>query len=365
MVALAAARLRARTHGSSPSSRTDIAAGTGEAKVEFGPETATSNTRRLYDLGMAAQRVRIVDSHTEGEPTRVVVSGGPDLGEGTMAERAERLRREFDWFRTGVILEPRGSDILVGALIVPPTDPECATGVIYFNNAVVLGMCGHGTIGLVKTLEHLGRIGPGVHRIETPVGTISAELHADGAVTVNNVPSYRHAKDVEIDVPGYGKVVGDIAYGGNWFFLVYDHPLEIGVHKIDELMAFSSAIRRTLDADGVTGTGGAVIDHIELYCASPNPGVHSRNFVLCPGMAYDRSPCGTGTSAKLACLVADGKLHQGEEICQESVLGTCFYGSVRIVDGVIHPSVRGTAYITLEGELLFDVNDPLRHGIRP
>jgi 4-hydroxyproline epimerase len=314
---------------------------------------------------MAADRVRIIDSHTEGEPTRVVVSGGPDLGGGTVREQAEKLRNEFDWFRTGVILEPRGSDILVGAMIVPPSDPSCALGVIYFNNAIVLGMCGHGTIGLVKTLEYLGRIGPGEHKIETPVGIISAGLRSDGAVTVHNIPSYRRAKDVEVEVPGYGRVVGDIAYGGNWFFLVYDHPLEIGTHNIDELMAFSSAIRRALDSQGITGADGDTIDHIELYAPSPNEGVHSRNFVLCPGMAYDRSPCGTGTSAKLACLVADGKLKDGEEICQESVLGTCFFGSVRVVNGITYPSIRGTAHITLEGELLFDPDDPLRHGIRP
>jgi 4-hydroxyproline epimerase len=315
-------------------------------------------------LGMV-DRVRIVDSHTEAEPTRVVVSGGPDLGAGPLEERASRFRAEFDWFRRSVILEPRGSEVLVGALLLPPSEPANAAGVIFFNNVDTLGMCGHGTIGLDKTLEYLGRIVPGEHRIETPVGVVTAVLHDSGEVTVRNVHSYRLAKDVQVEVPGYGQVTGDIAYGGNWFFLVYEHPYEIGSHNLEELTAFTWAIRQALESSGITGAGGALIDHVELYCPSPNADAHSRNFVLCPGKAYDRSPCGTGTSAKLACLVADGKLRDGEEICQESVLGTRFYGSVRIEGDTIYPSIRGKAFIILDGELLFDEQDPLRHGIGP
>src|SRR6266550_1142839 len=251
---------------------------------------------------MAVKQVRVVDSHTAGEPTRVVIDGGPDLGSGSLPERIAAFRAQEDRFRSAIVNEPRGSDVIVGALLVQPVDESCATGVIFFNNVGYLGMCGHGTIGLMVTLAHMGRIGLGEHRIETPVGEVTALLHENNKVTVTNVPSYRHSAKVSVDVPRFGKVSGDVAWGGNWFFLVQDHSLNLAPANIEALTEFTWAVRQALRGAGVTGANGQEIDHIELFAPSRLPGVHSKNFVLCPGKAYDRSPCGTGTSAKLACL---------------------------------------------------------------
>ena len=310
-----------------------------------------------------ARAVRVIDSHTGGEPTRVVVSGGPDLPRLPLAELREILRREHDWLRSAVVNEPRGSDVLVGALVVEPVDPACAAGVVFFNNVGYLGMCGHGTIGLVVTLAHLGRIGPGRHAIETPVGTVTAELHGDGTVSVRNVPSYRFRRGVTVDVAGYGRMTGDVAWGGNWFFLVSEHGQEIALGNVARLTDCTTRIREALERAGITGEDGAEIDHVELF--GPSERADSRNFVLCPGLAYDRSPCGTGTSAKLACLVADGRLAPGQSWRQESVVGSVFTGSVEVVDGAIVPTIRGAAFVTAEATLVLDPRDPFRHGIHP
>lgn len=313
---------------------------------------------------MGLRKIRVIDSHTGGEPTRLVVSGGPDLGRGPLAERLRRLRTEHDDFRSAVVNEPRGSDVVVGAFLCEPVDATCAAGVIYFNNVGYLGMCGHGTIGLVVTLAYMGRIKPGQHRIETPVGTVTAVLHEDGQVTVNNVASYRLAAGVALDVPGYGRVQGEVAWGGNWFFLVREHNLELTLKNVEALTSFTWAIRQALAAAGITGQDGAEIDHVELYAPSRLPEVNSRNFVLCPGKAYDRSPCGTGTSAKMACLYADGKLRQGQVWRQESVVGSVFEGTIQVVDGQVYPSIKGSAFVNAEGELILDSRDPFCMGIR-
>ena len=307
--------------------------------------------------------VQVIDSHTAGEPTRVVIAGGPDLGDHSLAHRARRLATEHDAFRSAVVNEPRGSDVLVGALLCEPEDPASAAGVIFFNNVGYLGMCGHGTIGVVATLAHLGRIGCGEHRIETPVGTVRATLCRDGRVTIENVPAYRHRADVTINIPGIGAVTGDIAWGGNWFYLVEDPPIPLTHGNVDRLTEYAWSIRQALDASGFAGADGEEIDHIELSAPSPSPSAHSRNFVLCPGKAYDRSPCGTGTSAKLACLYADGRLRPGDVWRQEGILGTVFEGSYRLRDGEVIPSITGEAWVTAEGRLLFDPNDPFRTGI--
>ncbi|MBS0395849.1 MAG: 4-hydroxyproline epimerase [Proteobacteria bacterium] len=306
--------------------------------------------------------MRVIDSHTAGEPTRVVLEGGPALA-GPLAARVATLRREHEGFRAAVCNEPRGSDVLVGALLTPPVDPSAAAGVIFFNNVGYLGMCGHGTIGLVTTLAWLGRLAPGRHRIETPVGCVTTELHADGRVSVRNVPAYRHARAVTVEVPGHGRVSGDVAWGGNWFFLCADHGLRLEAGRLEALVDFGWRLRQALGAAGVTGADGAEIDHIELTGPGSGPGIDGRNFVLCPGKAYDRSPCGTGTSAKLACLVADGKLAPGQRWRQESVIGSLFEGSVELEDGAVVPTITGRAWITAEATLLLDPTDPYRHGI--
>jgi len=307
-------------------------------------------------------KIEVIDSHTGGEPTRVVVAGGPDLGTGALAARRERFRRDFDRFRTAVVNEPRGSDVLVGALVVPPENASCAAGVIFFNNVGYLGMCGHGTIGLVATLAHLGRIGVGAHRLDTPVGIVTAELHPDGEVSVTNVPSWRAGNAVSIDVPDIGTVVGDVAWGGNWFFLVADHGQDLALANVERLTDYSWRVRRALNAQGYPD-----VDHIELFGAPAATTVQSRNFVLCPGKAYDRSPCGTGTSAKLACLAADGKLAEGDAWVQESILGSTFTGRFRWLDrtqGKIEPVITGRAFVNAEATLLLDDLDPFVHGIR-
>ena len=309
------------------------------------------------------QHIQVIDSHTGGEPTRVIIAGAPDLGTGTMAQRRDRLRDEFDGLRAAVT-EPRGSDVLVGAILLPPTDPACAAGVIFFNNVGYLGMCGHGLIGLIATLAHLGRIAPGTSRIETPVGVVAATLQASGRVSFENVPSYRCCKAVTVQVEGSGPVTGDVAWGGNWFFLTPQQGPELRIENADALTDFTRRIRQALAREGVRGADGAEIDHIELFGPPSDSRADSRNFVLCPGGAYDRSPCGTGTSAKLACLYADGKLRPGDVWRQESIVGSVFEGSARPLGEKIIPTITGIAYITAEATLLLDPNDPFRCGIR-
>ena len=310
------------------------------------------------------RRVRVIDSHTGGEPTRVIVTGGPDLGDGPLSDRLQRFRDEYDVLRSAVVNEPRGSDVMVGALLCQPVDPTCAVGVIFFNNVGYLGMCGHGTIGVIAILSFMKRIEPGEHRIETPVGTVSAMLHPSGEVTVNNVASYRLAENVAVDVPRYGKVRGDVAWGGNWFFLVREHRMELSLKNIEELTDFTWSIRQELGRQGITGAGNQEIDHIEMFASSLLPSVDSKNFVLCPGKAYDRSPCGTGTSAKLACLYADGKIREGQVWKQESIVGSVFECSITVREGKVYPSIKGAAFVNADAELLLDPQDPFCMGIR-
>ena len=313
---------------------------------------------------MEHRRIQVIDSHTGGEPTRVVIAGGPQLPPGSLAQKRDFLHTQHDAFRSAVVNEPRGSDVLVGALLIEPADPSYAAGVIFFNNVGYLNMCGHGTIGLVATLAHMGKIQPGTHRIETPVGVVTTILHDSGEVTVHNVPSFRHRKSVAVKVEGYGTMTGDIAWGGNWFFLIADHGQEVDSDRIEQLTDCTWKIRQALVRNGITGQDGKEIDHIELFVPSKKPGIHSKNFVLCPGKAYDRSPCGTGTSAKLACLVADGKFKPGDTWRQESIIGSVFEGSVQIVNGQVIPSIKGSAFITAEATLILDPRDPYCWGIR-
>ena len=308
------------------------------------------------------KRIEVIDSHTGGEPTRLIISGFPDLGSGSMAERRQRLASQHDQWRATSVLEPRDSDVLVGALLCTPVDPQACAGVIFFNNTGYLGMCGHGTIGLVASLAHLGRIGPGVHKIETPVGTVEATLHEDRSVSVRNVPAYRYRKAVTLGVPEQGDVTGDIAWGGNWFFLISDHGLRVAGDNLEALTRYSAAVQQALEDQGIRGEDGGLIDHIELFAADAE--ADSRNFVLCPGKAYDRSPCGTGTSAKLACLAADGKLQPGTTWRQASVIGSQFEGRYETADGGrIIPTIRGRANVSAEATLLIEDDDPFAWGI--
>jgi len=310
-------------------------------------------------------KIRYVDSHTGGEPTRLVLDGFPDLTGLTLPQRVAQLRARHDHFRATVASEPRASDVMVGALLMAPVEAGSIASVIYFNNVGYLGMCGHGTIGLIATLQYLGRLSAGVHRIDTPVGTVACTLHADNRVSIENIISYRHKAAVAVEVDGYGTISGDIAWGGNWFFLVDAKGHTLDLSHVDALLNFAIAIRSALAKAGISGRDGAEIDHIELFGTPSNAACDSRNFVLCPGSAYDRSPCGTGTSAKLACLAADGKLAEGNTWRQESIVGSVFEGRYRHVEGGIVPTITGQAFVCGEGTLLMDPADPFCWGIKP
>jgi 4-hydroxyproline epimerase len=335
------------------------------------------------------KHIPFLDSHTGGEPTRLITALPFDLGTGSVAQKLSTLKAHHDDLRRTVINEPRGSDVLVGAYLVPPADPTCQFGVIYFNNVGYLGMCGHGTIGLIASLSYLGKVQPGVIRVETPVGVVEATLHpslrgaerrsnpllneeiASGKerprndmypnkVSVKNIPAYRHLHHVQVVVDGK-TIHGDVAWGGNWFFLVHDHGLDVNMDNLEALTDFSWRVREQLTANGITGANGAEIDHVELFAASPQ--ADSKSFVLCPGKAYDRSPCGTGTSAKLACLYADGKLQEGQMWRQQSVVGSLFEGSVQLDGEKIIPTITGEAWVMAQGEFLIDERDPFGNGI--
>src|SRR6266508_871487 len=315
-------------------------------------------------MGTSLRMVRVIDSHTAGQPTRVVVEGAPDLGSGPLAERQERLRNSFDRFRTAIVGEPRGSDALVGALLCTPSDPSCTAGVIFFDNTGYLPMCGHGVIGLVATLEYLGHIkGGGTHRVETPAGVITAEVHPAGDISIQNVACYRHKKNVTVNLNGSGTFTGDVAWGGTWFFLVNTHHEQLRIGRVEQLTELGRAMGQRLARDGVTGPAGEEISNIALFGPAHRRDANSRNFVLRSGKTYGRSPCGTGTSAKLACLFEDGQLAEGQVWRQESIVGTVFDARVDIVDGAIRPTIRSNAYITAESMLIVDERDPLCWGI--
>jgi 4-hydroxyproline epimerase len=308
--------------------------------------------------------VRVIDSHTGGEPTRVVIDGAPDLGNGPIGKRLQVLRNDHDWFRSAIVNEPRGSDVMVGALLCQPADPQSSAATIFFNNVGYLGMCGHGAIGLAVTMAHLGRLSTGAHRLETPAGTVSITLHDPHRASVGNVASYRYRKDFTLPVPEIGNVTGDIAWGGNWFFLVSDHGQSLDYRYVDQLTDYAWAIRSQLDAQGVRGPGGEFIDHVDLFGPPSDPAIaDSRNFVLCPGKAYDRSPCGTGTSAKLACLFEDEKLTEGDVWRQQSITGSIFEARGETMENGVLPTITGTAYVTGDSTLYFDADDPFVHGL--
>jgi 4-hydroxyproline epimerase len=307
------------------------------------------------------KQVQVIDSHTGGEPTRLVMEGFPTLSGRTMAGRRDELREQHDQWRRACLLEPRGNDVLVGALYCEPVSADATCGVIFFNNTGYLGMCGHGTIGLVASLRHLGLMAPGEHRIDTPVGQVTATLHEDGSVTLGNVPAYRYRRQVPVDVPGHGQFHGDIAWGGNWFYLVSEHGQSLEMGNVEALSDFTWKMLQALEAQGVRGDDGALIDHVELFADDDH--ADSRNFVMCPGKAYDRSPCGTGTSAKLACLAADRKLAEGERWIQAGITGSRFEGRFERDGERIRPFITGRAYVTAASTLLIDEQDPFAWGL--
>lgn len=337
-------------------------------------------TLRKTPMQNSPKKITVIDSHNGGEPTRLIVAGGPELGSVSLQERAQIFQQNFDHYRGAIVGEPRGSDVMVGALDCTPHDPSCAGAVIFFNNVGMLGMCGHGMMGYIASLAYQGRLTAGVHRIETPVGIVKSELHDDGSVTVHNVPAYRYRQKITVNGVSsapFQQISGDIAWGGNWFFLVSEHGQDLRLANVEALTEFCWQIRLSLQVQGITGAAGAEIDHIELFSKSDNPDNHSRNFVLCPGKAYDRSPCGTGTSAKLACLAADQVLAENQTWRQESIIGSVFEGryqwhthsdqAVDLADGgikKINPSIKGQAFVNGESVILIQEDDPFAWGIK-
>ena len=314
---------------------------------------------------VAMEKIVCLDSHTGGEPTRLVMSGFPDMAQLPLSQVVQQLRTRHDRYRAATVCEPRGSDVVVGAVLLPPRAAGSLASVVFFNNVGYLGMCGHGTIGVMATLEHLGRVSPGRYALDTPVGTVTVHLRGQGVVEIDNVAAYRHRKGVPLQVPGIGLVHGDVAWGGNWFFLCDAGGVDIALAQVDALTERAWAIRQALEAAGVTGADGAVIDHVELMSPPHDAANHGRNFVLCPGRAYDRSPCGTGTSAKLACLAADGRLAPGAAWRQESVLGSVFEARYRLDGDRVMPTIVGRAHVCAETTLLIDPADPYAWGVAP
>jgi proline racemase len=308
--------------------------------------------------------MRVVDSHTEGEPTRVVIDGWPALAATTMQGRRDELLREHDELRRAVVCEPRGHAAIVGALLTPPVTPGATAGIVFFNNGTYLGMCGHGLIGVVRTLQYLGRLSPGMATFDTPVGVVKTELADDGCVTIENVASRCHKLDVSVNVPGIGKVTGDVAWGGNWFYITEQNLGEISLANAPALTRVTQQIQDALDREGISTIDDYRIDHIELSGPAQRLDADARNFVLCSGGEYDRSPCGTGTSAKMAVLHARGKLKVGQDWRQESVTGSLFTGWLtQGKSGDLIPHIRGTAFVTAESTLRFDDKDPFRFGL--
>lgn len=313
------------------------------------------------------ERLRVIDSHTIGEPTRLVIDeslvAGLDLGGGSVRERRDRFRERYDHVRQALVGDPRGTVAMVGVILLPPADPSCRFGAFCINRVGYLDMCGHATIGLAVTLGHLGRIEPGSFRLETPADVVGVTWHGGGEASFECVPPRRITKSLALACDDGARVTGDVATSGLWFFICRDHGLPVDSAGIPALTARAWAIRRALDARGITGTGGAVIDHVVLLGPPRDARNHGRAFVLCPDGAFDRSPCGTGTSALVGCLFEDGQLAEGHTWRQESVLGGVYEASIRRVGGMLVPTVRGSAWLTGETTLHFAGDDPYRTGI--
>jgi 4-hydroxyproline epimerase len=312
-------------------------------------------------------RLRVIDSHTIGEPTRVVIDeslvAGLDLGLGSVRERRDRFRDRYDHVRSALVGDPRGTNAMVGVILVPPADPSCRFGAFYVNRVGYLDMCGHATIGLAVTLGSQGIIEPGSFRLETPAGVVGVMWHGGGAASFECVPPRRIAKGLALACDDGSRVTGDVATSGLWFFICRDHGLAVEPAAIPALTERAWSIRRALEARGITGDGGEVIDHVVLLGPPREPGNDGRAFVLCPDGAFDRSPCGTGTSALVGCLLDDGILAEGRTWRQESVLGGVYEARIRREQGVAVPTVRGRAWLTAETTLHFAADDPYRIGL--
>jgi proline racemase len=329
------------------------------------------------------QVLQAVDSHTAGEPTRIVTGGLPPVAGATMAEKRAALRIRHDALRRALVHEPRGHDAIVVAYLVPPCHPDAHAGVVFCNDVGYLGMCGHGAIGVATVLVGMGMVPAQEPEtrvvLDTPAGLVPCRVAVSNgrarAVTITNVPSFQFRQRAIAAVPGFGKVAADIAWGGNWFAFVEAAQLGLHVDKahLPQLLPAAIAVREALAANGVRGVHPEsgeeqLVDHVKLFDALEGPTPGARAMTLCPGTAYDRSPCGTGTSAKLAVLHSKGELGVGEWFTSESVIGTRFRARIAATTQVgqfaaIVPEIEGAAYVTGLQTFVLDPEDPCVHGL--
>ena len=331
---------------------------------------------------MAKHSFFCIDAHTCGNPVRVVAGGGPLLPNVSMAQKRQIFMRDHDWVRRALMFEPRGHDVMSGSILYPSSREDCELGVLYIEVSGCLPMCGHGTIGTVTVAIEEGLVQPrtpGRFAIEAPAGRVEIEYVQEGAyveqVRLHNVPAYLHAADVSIDVPGLGELVIDVAYGGNFYAIIEPQKNWPGLDECSarDLIRWSPAVRKAAQAavapvhpedDRIHS-----VSHIQ-WCDKPRHGrAHARNAVFYGDAAIDRSPCGTGSSARMAQLTAKGRLAVGDEFIHESIIGSLFDCRVESAAHVgnldaINPSVAGWARITGHNTIFVDDRDPFAHGFQ-
>lgn len=329
---------------------------------------------------MARHTFFCVDGHTCGNPVRMVVGGGPDLKGATMSEKRDHFLRDYDWIRTALMFEPRGHDMMSGSILYPPTRPDCDMAILFIETSGCLPMCGHGTIGTVTMALEQGQVKPktpGLLRLDTPAGLVEAHYREEGgritSVKLINVPSYLAVRDLELEVEGLGRLVVDVSYGGNFYAIVDPQANFTGVEAVQpsDILRWSPKVRVAVNkaVELVHPENPAIrgCRHV-LWAGKPTvPGATARNAVFYGDKAIDRSPCGTGTSARLAQWAARGRLKPGEDFVHESIIGSLFTGRIEAETTVgnhpaIVPSIEGWAVMTGLNTIFVDDHDPFKHG---
>lgn len=331
---------------------------------------------------MATHTFFCVDGHTCGNPVRLVAGGAPPLKGATMVEKRAHFLAEYDWIRTGLCFEPRGHDMMSGAILYPPTRPDCDIAFLFIETSGCLPMCGHGAIGTVTMALERGLVTPqepGVLRIDTPAGLVEARFVENGpyvdSVRITNVPSYLHARQITAEVEGLGEIVADVAYGGNFYAIVEPQKHFPGLEHVQpsDILRWSPKVRAAFREryDFVHPENPAIrgLSHVMWTGAPTKPEAHARNAVFYGDKAIDRSPCGTGTSARMAQWAALGRLKPGDDFVHESIIGTLFRGRVERTatlgthDAIV-PSIEGWARMTGLNTIFIDDRDPLAHGFQ-
>lgn len=329
---------------------------------------------------MARHTFSCIDGHTCGNPVRLVSGGGPLLQGATMMERRAHFLAEYDWIRTGLMFEPRGHDVMSGSILYPPTRDDCDVAILFIETSGCLPMCGHGTIGTVTMAIENGLVKPktpGVLRLDTPAGLVVAEYRQEGEyveeVRITNVPSFLYAEGLTVDCPQLGEITVDVAYGGNFYAIVEPQKnfRDIADHSAGDLIAWSPVVRQRLNEKysfvHPDNPGINRLSHMLWTGAPRDPQAHARNAVFYGDKAIDRSPCGTGTSARMAQLHAKGRLKAGDDFVHESIIGSLFKGRVeREVEvagrtGIV-PSIGGWARMTGLNTIFLDDRDPFVKG---